>query len=128
MSLTQQELVTAATFGAVGWAAAAGIVRVGKGAGLFERRNLPGTFAFGAVAGAGFVWALPLVTKLPASKLVPAAGVATGVASVLDGVAITWAPGVYGSTRSEEVALPAALILWGAGWGLLYAAAQASSQ
>jgi hypothetical protein len=60
------------------------------------------------------------VARLGAAQLVPGIALATGVATLCDGVALTWAPWLYGGV-TPALAPAAAWILWGGGVGLVMA-------
>lgn len=81
---------------------------------------LPLVFLFGIPLGIGFVLPLRPLFGMDDDTLFKAAVYATSVALICDAVAITWFPGLYGLTPGA-LAVGLALIIWGAGWGQLYA-------
>jgi hypothetical protein len=76
------------------------------------------------VAAVPGLWVALLVIRraagLSAAQLFPGISVATMAATLCDGVAITWAPWLYGGV-TPGLAPAAAWILWGAGVGMLIA-------
>jgi hypothetical protein len=114
--------------GAIGvgfWFLAAMAVRAGTPAGLFDGAAAPVLFAL-AVPG---LWAAVRVTRRAArlrrGQLVEGVAAATAAALVCDGVALRWAPWIYGSADGSGLLPGAAWILWGAGVGILIAVAEA---
>jgi hypothetical protein len=106
--------------GLVFWFAAALFCGVAAPAGWFGG---PGS-ALLFVAALPGLWAAVVVTRrvagLSAAQLYPGVSVATMAAAMCDGVAITWAPWLYGGV-TPGLAPAAAWILWGAGAGMLIA-------
>jgi hypothetical protein len=71
-------------------------------------------FAVTVPAAWGSVWLAGRVANLRPAQLVPGTAFACAVAMLCDGVALTWAPGVYGGA-SARLALGAAWLLFGVG-------------
>jgi hypothetical protein len=116
--LTNRQLAILAAMGAILWFAAAMLIRVLGPMGIYDGSNrlwlyllvIPGTLPF-----------VMLVRR--SAGLAPrqhGIGMAVGTASatLLDGVALAWFPGLYADTV-ELVAAAGAVILWGAGVGLV---------
>jgi hypothetical protein len=116
--LSARQFVLLTVMGAVFWFVAALIVRwtavgwVGNDAmtALVFALVIPGTvpalFLGAWIAGVG------------RDRFQPAAALMTGVAGLLDGVAFTWFPTLYGSDPAHWLG-GAAVILWGAGVALV---------
>ncbi len=65
------------------------------------------------------------LADLSAAQVVPGFSMGTAAALLCDGIAVAWAPGLYGA-NPDHVRLAAAVILWGAGVGIILAFAVAS--
>ncbi len=117
-ALTNRQLAILAAMGAILWFAAAMLIRVLGPMGIYDGSNrlwlyllvIPGTLPF-----------VPLVRR--SAGLAPTQhgiGMAVGTASatLLDGIALAWFPWIYADTV-ELVAAAGAVILWGAGVGLV---------
>jgi hypothetical protein len=114
--------------GAVGvgfWFLAAMAVRAGAPAGLFEGAAAPAVFALAVPGLWAAVWITRRAARLGRAQLVEGVAVATAAALVCDGVALRWAPWIYGSADGSGLLPGAAWILWGAGVGILIAVAEA---
>jgi hypothetical protein len=122
MALSNEEIAKAAAFGVAGWAAAAAAAQVLRAQGAFKKSNLPVTWLAGIlIGGPGFILPLKYILQPRADALVTTAAVATATAAVFDGAALAFFPKpVYGSDKESENLYPAALILWGAGFGILF--------
>lgn len=64
------------------------------------------------------VWTSRQVAALAPDQLVPGVALATAVAAICDGVALTWFPALYGEIGASRD-LGAAWLLWGVGVGLI---------
>lgn len=121
-SLRRDQLVRLASLAVLLWYVAARCIRVGLPAGLYGGPSGAVLFA----ASVGIAWpAVRLgawVGALRPPQVLPGIVFACAVAMLCDGLALTWAPGVYGGT-SPRLALGAAWLLWGVGAILLVAAA-----
>ncbi len=115
--LTITQRFTLCAIGAVYWFIAAMIVR-GTAAGWVGNNALT-ALVFGLIVP-GTVIALLIGYRLAGiGRIHTALGatIMTGVASVLDGLALTWMPGLYGETPAVVLG-GAAAILWAAGVAL----------
>lgn len=72
------------------------------------------TFAVLALISPPFTWIVAKLTATPVTQMVAPMAIMIGIATLLDGLAITWAPQLYGGT-GPLLAPAAASILWGAG-------------
>lgn len=104
------------------WFAASRFIKRGARHGLFSpgpRRvalfALSPLLAVGLVEGT--VWAL----ATPPGFVVESVALQTAVATMLDGVALTWVPGLLYSRDDAVARVGAAWLLWGVGLGLTYA-------
>lgn len=66
------------------------------------------------------LWIVARLTATPLGEMTVPAAIMTAAATILDGAAITLAPGLYGGV-GPALAPGAAWILWGGGWGLAVA-------
>lgn len=73
-----------------------------------------------AVVLAVTVIAVQALLRLSAARLFEAVSVMTMVALMLDGLAFSFAPGLYGSGEGHRLAA-SAMVLWGGGFGMLVA-------
>lgn len=60
------------------------------------------------------------LASLSAAQVVPGFSLGTAAALLCDGMAVAWAPALYGAS-TDHVRLAAAAILWGAGAGIMLA-------
>ncbi|UVO51880.1 hypothetical protein M0208_15670 [Sphingomonas sp. SUN019] len=115
--LSATQLAIVATIGATLWFLAALLIRAvepfgaleGTGVAIFYALIIPGTVPF-----------IPLIRRLAAlrrDKTVYGVAVATGVAGLLDGLALAYFPALYGANTAGA----GAAILWGAGVALMLA-------
>jgi hypothetical protein len=120
-SLHRDQIVRLAALAIVLWYAAALCIRVGLPAGLYG--GSAGALLF--VATGGLAWpTVRLAARVGALRpfqVVPGVAMACAVAMLCEGIALTWAPAVYGGV-SPRLALGAAWLLWGVGAILLAAA------
>jgi len=66
-----------------------------------------------------FIFGLKYI-GIPNDLIVESASIATATATLLDGVALTWLPGLYGARSTDKVGVKApAWLLWAVGWGLI---------
>jgi hypothetical protein len=116
--LTVRQLWITGAIGAALWLAAALLLNVLGPRGIYEGSNrvvlyllvIPGTWPV-----------LPMMAKLAGlAKTQLGLGMAfgTAVATLLDGLALAWWPALYGGP--DYVAGAGAVILWGAGVGMMY--------
>jgi len=124
---TQQSIWLYVVLGVVFWFSGAMIVRL-LGEAVFTPGNPLLILVFIATIPLGrvFLWIAQRIGKLPDTGKLPDKAVfapmvmMTQVAIMLDGIAITWFPQLYGDTPTH-VMLGAAVILWGGGVGLVIA-------
>jgi hypothetical protein len=116
-----QSTVLYVVLGGAFWFAAAMLVRV-LGEAVFTPGNplLIVMFVVAIPVGRLFIWTAQRLGKLPDEAVFAPAVMMTQVALLLDGVAITWFPQLYGQSHTT-VMLGAALIMWGAGVGMVIA-------
>ena len=118
LPLPPRQMTMLAVIGAVYWFVAAMIVR-GTASGWVGNDALT-ALVFGLIV-VGTVPALLLGYQLASvgrNHAAIGAAIMTGTASLLDGLALTWMPSLYGATP-EVVLGGAAAILWGAGVALV---------
>ena len=113
-NLTGRQLAILAALGAALWLGAALLLRVLAPLGVYDgvwrvvlyAAIVPGTWPF--------VLLLVGAAGLARAQALTAVAVALAVATLLDGLALAWAPWLYGTTEAH-VAAAGAAILWGAG-------------
>jgi hypothetical protein len=96
------------------WFAAATTVRLGSGYGFFGQFASLITFAVAVPVCWLSVWLTIRLARLTPNQIVPGISLGLGVATLLDGLAITWASKLYG-THPQQISLGAAWILFGVG-------------
>lgn len=107
--------------GAIFWFLAALVIRF-LGPGVFA----PGSavlllvFALAVPIAWGFVWLGTAIAGARGAAVVPAVAIMAATAMLLDGVALTWFPALYGLPPASLVIVGACL-LWGVGWCLVIA-------
>ncbi len=119
-TLDRRQFWIAAANGAVLWFAAVLLLRWLGPMGIHDGANrvilyalvVPGTYPFNLLIGR--------IARLQKGQMVQALALGTAVAMVLDGVALAWAPTLYGATIDLHMGA-ATVILWGAGVGILLA-------
>ncbi len=112
--LRANQVVSLAVFGVVAWLVAALFIRYSTPWGLFSSAASVPLFVL-TVPGA---WLLVRVGRrvgsLQPSQLVAGIAVADAAALLCDGIALTWAPALYG-TDAASILPAAAWLLWGVG-------------
>jgi hypothetical protein len=118
---SSQSIVLYVVLGVVFWFGAALLVRI-LGEAVFTPNNplLIVMFVVAIPIGRLFIWVAQRLGKLGDDAVFAPAVMMTQVALLLDGIAITWFPQLYGESHTT-VMLGAALIMWGAGIGLIIA-------
>lgn len=115
-SLTGRDAALMMMYGAILWFAAALLLQYLGPRGAYEGGNrllayalvIPGTFPFVLVAQ----------MLIGRAKLALGLALATGTATLLDGIALAWFPALYGG-EAGYVAGAGAAILWGAGVAIM---------
>ena len=106
--------------GAVLWFLAAIILRVIAPMGALEGSMRAVTYALVIPGTVPFILLVRKLAKLRPDQLFTGISVATATALITDGIVIVYFPSVYGSTL-PHITNCAAIILWGAGVGMLLA-------
>ena len=107
--------------GAIFWLLAALVIRF-LGSSVFA----PGSavlfivFALAIPIAWGFVWLGTTIAGARGAAVVPAVSIMSATAMLLDGVALTWFPSLYGMP-STSLVIVGACLLWGVGWILAIA-------
>ena len=117
-ALSTPQIVMLVALGAVLWFLAAIMLRALAPLGIYDGSNrillyalvIPGTFPFVLIARK--------LARLAPDQMAIALAIATAAATLLDGLALAWFPGLYGS-NTAQIAGAGAAILWGAGVGLV---------
>lgn len=119
-ALAAGQLVKTVVFAVVFWFVAALSVRFGSAAGFFGPTASMIVFALSIPISWLSVGLIKKVARLEAGQTVASVVVATVVATLCDGLALTWGRGLYGSDPAQ-ITFGAAWILWGVGLILLFA-------
>jgi hypothetical protein len=118
--LAQRQFGICVAIGVVFWFLAALFCRFAAPAGWFGGLGSLALF----VVALPSLWVAVVIMRraagLSAAQIFPGMSVGTMAAAMCDGVAITWAPWLYGGV-TPGLAPAAAWILWGAGAGMLIA-------
>jgi hypothetical protein len=124
---TAWQIATLAILGAVLWLAAALLLRLLAPLGVYDGAARVVLYAMIVPGTWPFVLLLVRLARLPRAQAVPAVALALAVAMLLDGIALAWLPGLYG-TSPDHLAGAGAAILWGAGVFLVLAFVAARGQ
>ncbi|GAA3732144.1 hypothetical protein GGR91_000256 [Sphingorhabdus rigui] len=106
--------------GAALWFCAAIILSVIAPMGALEGSMRAVTYALVIPGTVPFIFLVRKLAKLRPDQLFTGIGIATTTALITDGIVIAYFPSVYGSTL-PHITNCAAIILWGAGVGMLLA-------
>ena len=117
-SLTARQMGTLVAIGAILWFAAAMLVRIIGPMGVFEGTNRLWTYLLVIPGTLPFVLLVRRSAGLATNQHATGMAVSTAAAMLLDGIALAWLPGLYADTV-ELVAAAGAVILWGAGVGMV---------
>lgn len=113
-SLTPRQTGILIVFGAIGWFAAALLIRFLEPFHVFDGMARVWTYLLIIPGSVPLVWIGQSMTRHTKGQRGVAASVFTATALLLDGLAVAWSPSLYGSS-TEHVLVGAAAILWGAG-------------
>ena len=120
-TLTAAQMVTLIVLGVVFWFSAAMIVRFGAPMGFFGPTASIIAFAL-TIPGCWLsVLVVKRIARLEAGQMVAGIVIGTVTATLCDGIALTWARGLFYGSDPTLVNFGAAWILWGAGLFLLFA-------
>ncbi len=116
--LSPRQALVCAALGAILWFVAAMLIKVLAPMGVFEGMSrgwlyiaiIPGTVPF--------IWMIAKLAGLARHQIGVGTAFATMTAVLLDGVALAWFPWLY-ADHIELIAGAGALILWGAGVGMV---------
>jgi hypothetical protein len=120
IGLTISQTILLIGIGAALWLLAAIILRFIAPMGALESTARLITYALVIPGTVPFVILTKMIVKLLPHQLFTGVAVATTTALLIDGVVIAWFPAVYGGAL-PQVTNCAAVILWGAGVGLVLA-------
>jgi hypothetical protein len=116
--LTATQIAITATLGAILWLLAALLCNALGARGVFDGSARLLLYALVVPGTLPFVLLIRRVAGLAPAQTGLGMAVGTAAATLLDGVALAWFPGLYGATPAL-VAASGAVILWGAGVGLV---------
>jgi hypothetical protein len=119
-TLTSRQTFTMALMGAVLWLAAALLIRALEPLDIFEGSTRVLVYALTIPGTWPFVLLLERLGKLARNQVAMGYAVGTASATLLDGLALAWFPSLYGNSVAH-IAGAGAVILWGAGVGLVLA-------
>lgn len=120
IGLSHGQTVLLVILGAALWFLAAVILRVIAPMGALEGNMRAVTYALVIPCTLPFVLLVRFLVRLRPDQLFTGVGVATMTALIIDGIVIAYVPAVYGGSL-PQVTNCAAIILWGAGLGILLA-------
>jgi hypothetical protein len=113
-SLTPRQTAILVAYGAIGWFAAALLIRSLEPFHVLDGTARIWTYLLIIPGSVPLVWIGRAIAGLAKVQLAVASAIFTGTALLLDGLAIAWIPWLYGTT-TEHVLAGAAAILWGGG-------------
>lgn len=111
--LSTDQLIRLVIIGVVFWFGGAVAVRMGEPVGFLGPQASLIAFALALPVGWGGVLIAIAVARLRPDQILPGIAIGTAAATFCDGLAFTWASGLYGK-ESEYLVFGAAWILWGA--------------
>jgi len=120
IGLSSQQTVLLIVIGAVLWFLAAIILRLIAPMGALEGSARVISYVLVIPGTLPFVVLTRMLVKLLPHQLFTGVAVATMIALLIDGIVIAWFPAVYGG-ELPQVTNCAAIILWGAGVGMVLA-------
>lgn len=112
--LTAPQVAVIAAAGVGFWYLGATVVSLGSAWGIFGPLASIATFAVNVPATWLAVVLIVTLARLRPEQIVPGISLGLAIATLLDGMALTWMPRLYGSDPTQ-LTLGAATILWGAG-------------
>lgn len=110
--LTIKQIIILIVLGLIFWYLGAISVRVGSALGAFGSYVGLFTFIVGLLIGMLTVLIVKKSAKLSPNQIIPGCFFGGAVATFCDGIAITWAPWLYGNDP-VQISMGAAWILWG---------------
>jgi hypothetical protein len=116
--LKRSQTIILVLYGVIVWFLAAMLVRVIAPIGALDGWWRALTYALVVPGTVPAIWIARAIAKLARGQTATGIMVATAPALMLDGVAFAWFPALYGPDPAHWLA-GAALILWGAGVGLV---------
>jgi hypothetical protein len=116
--LTRMQIARLALYGAVLWFLAAMLVRVLTPMGALDGGWRVMTYMLVVPGTAPAILGARVIAKLARAQTATGILIVTAAALLLDGVAFAWFPELYGADPAHWLAA-AAVILWGAGVGLV---------
>lgn len=119
LPLSSRQLLITAGLGVVLWFSAALLIRALAPLGVFEGAARVWLYALVIPGTVPFVFLLEKLAGLARTQIALGYSVATAAATLCDGVALAWFPDLYGGAGVSGAA--GAVILWGAGVGLVLA-------
>jgi len=117
-ALRQSQFVIVAVLGALFWFVAALLCQVLGPMGALEGAARALTYAAVIPGTVPVVLLMQRAARLRKDQLAAGMAAATAVAALLDGIALAWFPALYGE-GAEQIAASGAVILWGAGVGMI---------
>ncbi len=120
IGLRPGQTVALVVLGAALWFLAALILRLIAPMGALEGTMRAVTYALVIPCTLPFVLLVRFLVGLRSDQLFTGVGVATMTALIIDGIVIAYLPAIYGGSL-PQVTSCAAIILWGAGVGMLLA-------
>jgi hypothetical protein len=120
-ALSSTQVLRVSAFALLLWISGAILIRLLTPLGVFSGGVLTVLiFAGGVAFNIPTIWLVERLGGLRRNQIVAGMALGSGVAVVCDGLAITWAPWLYGGA-SEDLSRAAAWLLWTVGFGLIFA-------
>lgn len=120
IGLSARQITITALVGVVLWFVAANLLRLLAPLDIYTDPNRIWMYLLVVPGTVPFVWLMRRLAGLSRAQIFTGYSVGTMSATLCDGIALAWFPALYGGS-SELVAGAGAVILWGAGVGLLLA-------
>lgn len=119
-ALSSRQIVISAAYGVALWFGAATLLCAGANAGIYEGWVRVAVYALAVPAFIPFVLLIRPLARLDRRDVAIGVMIATAAATLCDGIALGWFPGLYGTDPAHTAGAGAA-ILWGVGVGLVEA-------
>jgi hypothetical protein len=117
-TLTRTQIVRLVIFGSILWILAAGILRIIGPMGAFDGMALVILYALIIPGTVPFIFISRKIAGLASDQIAMGVATMTATATLLDGIALAWFSPLYGGDI-KLIAYSSAVILWGAGVGLV---------
>ncbi|MEI6159754.1 MAG: hypothetical protein WCP77_07970 [Roseococcus sp.] len=118
-ALSPVQMLRVSAFAVLLWISGAVLIRLTIPLGVFSGGVLTVlAYAIGIAINVPTIWLARLLGGLRQDQIIFGMALGSGVAILCDGLALTWAPGLYGGV-SEDLHRAAAWLLWTVAFGLI---------